>query len=146
MGIWRHGAGAMRPFVAAAPWLTVLILVLMLHVLSGTLTSAKGLLVDLPSHGLSDGERTELVAIITQRQHETLIFFNDARYIFDEPSSVQTFKEHLTEQFARHKNKSLLVLADRRVPTGTLMHFASVAKFSGAERLLFAEKQAEAKK
>ena len=146
MGIWRHGAGWMRPFVAAAPWLTVLLLVLMLNVASGTLTSAKGVVFDLPGPGLADGEATSLVALAMPRAHETLVFFDDARYVFDDPASVRTFGDDLAERISRHGKKTLLVLADRRVPGGVLMDIASVARISGAERILFAEKHAEAAK
>ena len=141
MGIWRHGAGWMRPFVAAAPWLTVMLLLLMLYVASGTMTLAKGVLFDLPGHGLADGEATDLVAIAMPRPHETLLFFDDARYVFDDPSSVRTFGDHLAERISQRGKKTLLVLADRRIPGGALMDIASVAKRSGAERVLFAAKQ-----
>ena len=144
MGIWRHGAGWMRPFVAAAPWLTVITLLLMLFFAAGTLTSAKGVLFDLPGPGLAEGEATDLVALVMPRSHETLVFFDDARYVFDDPASVATFGDQLAERIAQRRAKTLLVLADRRVPGGALMDIASVAKKSGAERILFAEKHAEA--
>ncbi len=130
----------MRPLIAATPFLTVIILLLTLHFASGTLTSAKGILFDLPGPGISEGETTDLVAIVTVRSHETLVFFNDARYVFDDPASVDTFREHLSELLANRKRKTLLVLADRRVTGGILMNLASTARLGGAERILFAEK------
>ena len=63
-GIWRHGASWLRPFAAAAPYLTVLLLLLMLYVVGGTLASARGVLFDLPEAGLGEGEATELVALV----------------------------------------------------------------------------------
>ena len=54
LGIWRHGAAWTRPVTAAIPYLTVMLLLLMLHFVGGTLTSAKGVLFDLPDAGLAE--------------------------------------------------------------------------------------------
>ena len=56
-GAWRIGPEWLRPFLAAVPWITVLLLVLMFHIVGGTFTSAEGVLIDLPdSAELRDGE------------------------------------------------------------------------------------------
>ena len=143
-GIWRHGAGWLRPFAAAAPWLTVLVLLLMLHVVAGTLTAAKGTLFDLPDAGLADGEATGLVALAIPHDHETLVFFDDSRYVLDDASSMRAFCEHLSERVARSESKTLLVLADRRIHGGDLMDLAAAAKRGGAAKVLFAQKRTEA--
>ena len=144
VGIWRHGAGWLRPFAAAAPWLTVLVLVLMLHVVGGTLTAAKGTLFDLPDEGLEEGEATGLVALAIPHAHETLVFFDDSRYVLDDAASMGAFVEHLSQRVARSESKTLLVLADRRIHGGDLMDIASLAKKGGAAKVLFARKRAEA--
>ena len=143
-GILRHGAVWMRPFAAAAPWITVLLLLLMLHVVSGTLTSAKGTLFDLPDAGLAEGEATGLVALAIPHAHETLVFFDDSRYVLDDAASMCAFGEHLSERVARSESKTLLVLADRRIHGGDLMDLAAVAKKGGAAKILFAQKRPEA--
>ena len=143
-GIWRHGAGWLRPFAAAVPWITVLLLLLMLHVASGTLTSAKGTLFDLPDAGLADGEATGLVALAIPRAHETLVFFDDSRYVLDDAASMRAFGEHLSERVSLSESKTLLVLADRRIRSGDLMNLAAVAKKGGAAKILFAQKRPEA--
>ena len=144
LGIWRHGAGWIRPFSAAVPWLTVLLLLLMLHVVAGTLTAAKGTLFDLPNAGLAEGEATGLVALAIPHARETLVFFDDSRYILDDASSMRAFGEHLSERVARSESKTLLVLADRRIHGGDLMDIAAVAKNGGATKVLFAQKRTEA--
>ena len=143
-GIWRHGAGWLRPFAAAAPWLTLLFLLLMMHFVAGTLTSAKGTLFSLPADGLAEGEATGLVALAIPHAHETLVFFDDSRYVLDDAASVRAFGEHLSERVARSPSKTLLVLADRRIHGGDLMDIAAVAKRGGATKVLFAQKRAEA--
>ena len=143
-GIWRHGAGWLRPFAAAVPWVTVLLLLLMLHVASGTLTYAKGTLFGLPDAGLAEGEATGLVALAIPHAHETLVFFDDSRYVLDDAASMRAFGEHLSERVARSESKTLLVLADRRIRGGDLMDLAAVAKKGGAAKILFAQKRPEA--
>lgn len=141
-GIWRYGAGWVRPLAAAVPWITVVLLLLMFYLMGGAFTSAEGVLFDLPDAGPSEGEPTELVALVMPMPHETLVFFDDARYMMGDGASVAVLKGHLTERLARAKRKTLLVLADRRVAGGELMRLAAVAKESGADRILFAEKKA----
>lgn len=142
-GVWRYGAKWMKPFVAAVPWLTVGLLVMMLYMVGGTFTSSKGVLFDLPEGGLENGEATGLVALIMPTEHETLVFFDDSRYLLDDSASATSLSEHLAESVRRSGDKTLLVLADRRVSGGELMRFASIAKMGGVAKVLFAEKHQE---
>lgn len=148
-GIWRHGAVWMRPFLAAAPWLTVLVLLLMLYMVAGTLYTSKGILFDLPdASGLEEGESAPLVALAVpmprkaSASDETLVFFDDARYSLGDDASAAAFASHLEERVAKTSRRTLLVLADRRISSGELMKIASLAKRSGAKGILFAEKRA----
>ena len=143
LGIWRHGAPWLRPVAAAAPYVTVLLLLLMLHVAGGALTAAKGVLFDLPDSGLSDGAPTKLVALMLPRDRETLVFFDDSRYVLGDDSSLRTLGENLSEHAERSADSTLLVLADRRVSGGDLMKFAAVAKENGVARILFAGRRGE---
>lgn len=142
-GVWRHGAKWMQPFAAAVPWLTVILLLMMMVLVGGTFTSAKGVLFDLPEGTLADGEATGLVALVMPTEHETLVFFDDSRYVLGEASSTAALSEHFAESVRRSGDKTLLVLADRRVAGGELFRFASIAKKGGVEKVLFAEKSQE---
>ena len=133
----------LRPVSAAAPYLTVLLLVLMLHVVSGTLASENGLLFDLPSTASRDGAVTELVALILPREHETLAFFDDSRYILGDESSFKALGESIAARAEKSPSKSLLVLADRRVPVEDLMKIADAARRGGVSKILFAGKSME---
>lgn len=143
LGIWRHGALWTRPFVAAAPCLTVLTLLAMFYFIGGKLTSEKGILFDLPEGGVTDGEATEMVALVLPMPHETLVFFDDSRYVLGDDASARSLGENLSERARRSVSKTLMVLADRRVTGGELMKLAELARASGASRVLFAEKTAE---
>ena len=70
-------------------------------------------------------------------------FFDDSRFMLGDAASAQAFAEQLGERLSRTGRKSLLVLADRRTSGGDLMEFAAIARKSGVEKVLFAEKRPE---
>lgn len=139
-GVWRYSLPAMKPFIVAAPFLSVLLLLLMFHIIGGTFVAAKGVLFDLPSAGMSDAEPTDLVALVMPVRRETLVFFDDSRYMLSDSASVASLAGRLAERVSRTDRKTLLILADRRVDGGELMKIAFLAKSSGAEKVLFAQK------
>lgn len=143
-GIWHHGARVMRPLVAAAPYLTLLCLVLLFYIMSGALVTEKGALFDLPAETLADGDATGPVALVVPVQRDTLVFFDDARYRLGDAVSAASFLDHLAMVMEGSTRKTMLVLADRRVSTGEIMRFASLAREGGVEKVLFAEKKTEA--
>lgn len=137
---WLH------PLAAAVPWITVGLLMMMMYVVGGALTAREGVLFDLPDSDFGDGVDTGLVALVMpmpKETHKTLVFFDDARFTVGDDVSLAAFAEQLAARAAKTEDRSLLVLADRRVSGGDLMKFAAVARKSGIERILFAEKKAE---
>ena len=141
LGIWRYGAGWNRPIAAAIPCLTVCLLLIMMHMVGGTMTSGRGILFDLPDGVQSDGEASELVALVMPVQHETMIVFDDARYLLGDAASMRSFREDLLGSVERRAGKSLLILADKRVATGHLMEVVSAAKRCGVSKVLLAGKR-----
>ena len=131
VGIWRYGAGWIRPVAAAIPYLTVILLVLMMHMVGGTLMSSKGVLFDLPDETFVEGEETGLVALVMPVQRETMVMFDDVRYLIGDAVSMRSLSESLAECAARQPGKSLLILADRRVSTGHLMEVVSASIIDG---------------
>ena len=141
LGIWRYGAGWSRPIAAAIPYLTVCLLLIMMHMVGGTMTSFRGVLFDLPDGALSDGEASELVALVMPVQHETMVVFDDARYLLGDAASMRSFGESLSGGVERRTGKTLLILADKRVSTDHLMEVVSAARSSGVGRILLAGKR-----
>ena len=141
LGIWRYGAGWSRPIAAAIPCLTICLLLIMMHMVAGTMTSYRGVLFELPDGVPSDGEASELVALVMPVQHETMIVFDDARYLLGDAASMRSFAEDLSGSAERRAGKTLLILADKRVSTGHLMEVVSAAKRSGVGKVLLADKQ-----
>ena len=141
LGIWRYGAGWIRPIVAAIPYLTVGLLLLMMQMIGGTLTAYKGVLFDLPDGDFTDGDSQGMVALVMPVQHETMVVFDDVRYLLGDAVSMRSLAESLADSTERREGKSLLILADRRVSTGHLMEVVSAAKRSGVSRVLLAGKR-----
>ena len=140
-GIWRHGPAWLRPAAAATPYLTVGLLLLTLRFVSGTLAATEGTLFDLPAAEPTDAIDESPVALMMPMPRETLVFFDDTRYLMGDAASMRALGEQLANRFSQGTRKSLLVLADRRVAGGEMMRLASLAKASGVERILFAEKK-----
>jgi len=136
----RVGSAWMRAFAAFAPFATVGLLLLMLHMVGGTMTTATGVLFDLPKTDVGDEAVTESVALLVPTRHETHVFFDDSRYVIGSAASMRTLGERLSERFAQVQDKTLLVLADRRVSCGDLMEFTAQARRHGVGRILVAER------
>ena len=141
LGVWRYGAGWIRPVAAAIPYLTVGLLLLMMQMIGGTLTAYKGVLFDLPDGDFTDGDSQGMVALVMPVQRETMVVFDDVRYLLGDAMSMRSFAESLADSTERREGKSLLILADRRVSTGHLMEVVSAAKRSGVSRVLLAGKR-----
>ena len=142
LGIWRHGSAWLRPIAAALPYLTVGLLLLHFRFVSGALTTVEGTLFDLPDAAPTDAAPSESpVALMMPMPRETLVFFDDTRYLMGDEASLRALGEQLSERFSRLGKKTLLVLADRRVPCGEMMRLAALAKANGVARILFADKR-----
>ena len=136
----RYEGGLMRSFVTSAPWLTVGVLLLMFNFISTTITRSEGVLFDLPEGAPTDAIATKLVALATPIGRRTIVFFDDARYELELESARKALTEDLTERALSLGETTILVLADRRLPGGDLIELAEIAKSSGLESVLFAEK------
>lgn len=143
LGIWRHGAGWLRPVMASVPYVTVGLLLMLMYLVAGAQTSFKGVLFDLPEGSFSDGERTGLVAMAMLIDREAFVVLDDSRFPLGDPASMQSFRDSLVECLERTTDKTLLVLADRRISTGHLMGLVSAAKESGVTRVLMAGRKTE---
>ena len=141
LGVWRYGAGWIRPIAAAIPYLTVGLLLLMMQMIGGTLTAYRGVLFDLPDGEFADGDSQGMVALVMPVQRETMVVFDDVRYLLGDAASMRSFAESLADSTELREGKSLLILADRRVSTGHLMEVVSAAKRSGVSRVLLAGKR-----
>ena len=79
-----------------------------------------------------------MVALVMPVQRETMVNFDDVRYLLGDAVSMRSFAENLAESAGPNSGKSLLILSDRRVSTGHLMEVVSAAKRGGVGRILLA--------
>ena len=145
-GFRSAGLPWLQPYVASVPWITVGLLFLLICRVGDTFTRAKGVAFDLPSAtGAPEGAVTQMVALVMPdpKETKTLVFFDDARYTLGDWRSERSLDEELSRRAAAAGEKTLLVLADRRVPAGDVMGFAEIARRAGVKKLLFAEKSRE---
>lgn len=146
-GIWKHGPGWMRPISASAPWVSLALAISLFAVISGRYASSPGIVFDLPSGSAVDGEAASMVAIVlpvprdASGGEETLVFFDDARYVPGDPASLDTFKEALSARAERDRRGTLLIMADKRITGGEMMRLVDIARESGVKHVQIAEKR-----
>ena len=131
----------LRLFMAAVPFLTLLLIIVMFVIISAELTGEKGFVLNLPDSGFSQGERTDLVM---PSRDDVLVFFDDARYSLSNSNSMKSFEEQLFSRIERSENKALLVLLDESVSSGNAMKLSGICQRAGVRKMIFAEKRKEA--
>ena len=143
-GIWRHGAGWMRPLCAAAPWLTLMLLAVLMVLVGGRFSAASGVAFDLPRAQAADTAPTRLVALVlrlapeTGSAEETYVFFEDSRYALSDPASAAQFADAVGERLPGEPSGALTLLVDVGVPSGDLMNLTALARRAGVKRVLCA--------
>lgn len=140
-GLSKYGPRWLKPMAVAVPWITVILLFLMLYVVSGTLTAAKGVFFELPEGDQLDGSTSPLVALVVQSGRDTLVFFDDARYSLRDRESIAALGEHIASRAAKVDDRTLVVMADSRTTGGEISQLATVARSGGIRRILFANKE-----
>ena len=100
----------------------------------------------MPSAAIRDADVAELVALVLPLAREvgggeeTFVFFDDARFTLSDPSSAAALRRSLEECVAAARHPALLLLADRRVPSGDLMNLTGLARSAGVRHVQIAEK------
>ena len=146
-GIWRHGAAWAKPLVAAAPWVTLALLLAMFALIGGRLTAAPGVVFDLPDPVSGQATVPGMAALVLPSSHgegdahETLVFFDDARYTLSDDLSASALREQFAQRARDDAQGTLLLLADRRVSAGEIMKIVGFARESGVKQVQIAEKR-----
>lgn len=144
--VYRFGGPWARSLVASIPWLNAVILVVLLLAVHGRLAIAPGVAFDLPRAPLREGTRVGLTALMIQVARdvpggeETLIFFDDDRYSVQDAEQMALLAERIRDRMALSTQRELLLLADKRVPHGEVVHFVNAAREAGVQRVHVAEK------
>ena len=129
-----------------APWLTLVLVVVMFIFLQGALAPTPAVAFELPDSGTADSAQPGLVALLLPgdvdggQTEGTLVFFDDARYVLSDPAGAEEFSGRLGERAAETKCGTLTLLADRRVPTGDVMQVMAIARARRLSSVQLAEK------
>lgn len=142
--LYRFGGLWIQSLLIAVPWINALILFGLLSVVHGRMTVTPGVVVDLPQTSLREGMSNALTVLMisvsreTQIGDETLVFFDDERYVVQDDDQMALFEERIKAR--TDMRKDLLLLADRRVPHGDVIRFVNRARQAGIQRINIAEK------
>ena len=137
---------SLKSFSDAAPWITLVLLLCMIALISNRMTVAPGVVCDLPASSIREGETPDLTVMIVPAVSEkenvrgTLVFFDDARYSVEDPVLFASFRKRLAERVAADETGNLLVLGDRRISAGALMKLVDAAREAGVNHLQIAER------
>lgn len=148
-GIWRHGCAWTKPLFAAVPWITLTLLLALFAFIGDRLPQVQGLVCDLPSpvprnEADTATDATGLAALVlpaADAEGDTLVFFDDARYSLSDETSLASLRDRIGARAAAEPSRTLLLLADKRVPAGDVMRLVGVARESGLERVQIAERR-----
>ena len=134
--------------------ITLGLLLVMFGLLGDTLTSAPGVVFDLPGpvghrgEGRLDAAPDATMLVLPSentgkdRGGGTLVFFDDARYALGDPQSVELLRRQLRAHVQDGPARpTLLVLADRRVSAGELLKLVGIARESDFRQVQIAEKR-----
>lgn len=143
----------LRALSAAVPWITMLILFLTISKIDGTFFLDRGTLIDLPD-GVGDISRCHAVAYVSHTDEGVLVFFDDTRYVLNDPSQMDKFSRILFERvsyvpssnYAEDSDSessvpTLFLLVDRRVTLEDQMYITRIARKSGVGRIMIAERK-----
>lgn len=143
-GIWRHGCAWTRPLFAAAPWVTLALLLALFALIGDRLPEVPGTVCDLPPPGAGQADAADLAALVLpggRDGRETLVFFDDARYSLSDAASAASLKERIAARAAGTRSRAFLLLADRRVPSGDVMRLSGFVREAGLSRVQIAERR-----
>ena len=134
----RHGWGGAALF-AAAPWVNLALLVVLLLALGDRILVRPGVVFELPRAPFREGLRYGLTAVMipvarTNRQ-ETLVFFDDERFMLGVPSQLEQLTDRIHARVALEPRREILLLADRRIPHGDVMAVVNLAREAGVGRV-----------
>lgn len=139
--------GWFRYLAQTAPWLTLVLLIVMFVFLQDGMAPLPAVGFELPAPGVADSAQPGLVALLLPGDIEgaqtegTLVFFDDARYVLSDSAGVEEFAGRLEDRAMEMNCDTLTLLADRRVPAGDLMQVMAIARSRRLAHVQLAEKK-----
>jgi len=140
--------------VAAAPWISLILLVLLFLMLDYRQVIQPGMVIELPRAPFSGGTFNRMAMVVRAEPSATddswveRIFFEDSPFLSSSAEQMDKLAIILRSSAARYPGESLVIFADARVTHGTLMRVCQIAEKAGIRTVNFATsdpaKEAEA--
>jgi biopolymer transport protein ExbD len=134
----RSGWGG-RALFAAAPWVTVVLLVVMLLVVGDRILLRPGVSFDLPRAPFREGMRYGLTAVLIPvartNGQETMVFFDEEPFDLGVAARQSQLAQRIRDRVALEPRREILLLADRRIPHGDVMTVVNLAREAGVGRV-----------
>lgn len=124
-----------RGLLEVAPWVNVVLLVLMFFLSQSAFVLRPGVAIDLPAAPMTDGAGYRSLVVTLGRGN--MVFFNDER------TTLEGLAPRLGAASRRDPEATLVVEADAGVENGTLMRLYNMALEAGFPRVVLATRLSE---
>ena len=131
--------------ISMAPWVNILLLIILFVLLDTKLVVQPGRVVELPDVPFFDGTRSLMTAVVVAGQTavpaDDVVFFDDVPYSLGKVAHVDMLRNALSRYSARHADADLVIQADHRASYGTVMKLIEMARAVGIARVNLASRQ-----
>ena len=134
----RRGWGG-QALLAAAPWLNLVLLTILLLVVGDRILVRPGVVFELPHAPFREGLRYGLTAVMIPVPRtngmETIVFFDEERFEMTTQAKQEQLAERIRARVEHEPRREILLLADRRIPHGDVMALVNLARDAGVSRV-----------
>ena len=136
---FNQGGWGGRALFAAAPWVTLVLLVGLLLVVGDRILLRPGVVFDLPRAPFREGMRYGLTAVMIPvartNGQATLVFFDDEPFDLGVSARQEQLALRIRNRVALEPRREILLLTDRRIPHGDVMTVVNLAREAGVSRV-----------
>jgi len=133
--------------VSMAPWIDIILLVIVYLLLDSRIVLQPGIVVDTPAASFTEGTRSGRIAVILPvggaeggGKPEDVVFFDDERFLIHDERQHEGLKQAFRSSVERHPDRPLVIQADRSVPHGTVQEVVHMALDVGFTKVNVATK------
>lgn len=134
----RGGWGG-RALFAAAPWINLVLLVVLFLAVGNRVLVRPGVVFDLPRapfrEGMVDGLSVYMVPASRTNGPETMVYFDDDPFKLGVAAERSNLVTRIYNRVALEPRREILLLADRRIPHGDVMTVVNLAREAGVSRV-----------
>jgi biopolymer transport protein ExbD len=134
--------------IGVAPWVNILLLMLMFVLFQGRMVLRPGVVMHLPEVPFSAGTAGPvMVAVVVAVEPSgrevggEAVFFDDVRYRVGNPEDMEDLKAALARRQSEHPAEALVLQADERVNHGTVMALINMASDVGIRTVNLASRE-----